>query len=88
VGGLWENFLVSERLKQNSYNESLVRSYFWRTKQQQKIDYVEELKGKLDAYEFKWNPKRNVNFPKTFTEEYDSKNLLVNRRNFRDFVGN
>jgi hypothetical protein len=46
------------------------------------------LAGKLTAYEFKWNPKRNVNFPKTFTEEYSSKNLLVNRRNFRDFVGN
>jgi uncharacterized protein len=79
--------LVSERKKQNSYQESLARSYFWRTKQQQEIDYVEELAGKLTAYEFKWNPKRNVNFPKTFTEEYKSKNLLVNKGNFREFVG-
>jgi len=87
VGGLWENFLVSERLKQNSYNNSLARSYFWRTKQQQEIDYLEVLAGKLTAYEFKWNPKRKVNFPKTFTEEYNSNNLLINRGNFREFVG-
>lgn len=88
VGGLWENFLVSERLKRNSYYQSLARSYFWRTKQQQEIDYVEELAGKLTAYEFKWNPKRNVTFPKTFTEEYKSNNFLVNKGNFREFVGN
>jgi predicted AAA+ superfamily ATPase len=87
VGGLWENFLVSERMKRNSYYQSLVRSYFWRTKQQQEIDYVEELAGKFTAYEFKWNPKRNVTFPKTFTEEYNSNNFLVNRGNFRAFVG-
>ncbi|MCL6257861.1 ATP-binding protein [Aquiflexum sp. TKW24L] len=88
VGDLWENFLVSERVKRNSYYQSLARSYFWRTKQQQEIDYVEELAGKLTAYEFKWNPKRNVTFPKTFTVGYNSNNLLVNRGNFREFVGN
>lgn len=62
VGGLWENFLVSERLKRNSSMESLARSYFWRTKQQQEIDYLEVLARKITAYEFKWNPKRKVNF--------------------------
>ncbi|MBW3470088.1 ATP-binding protein [Arthrospiribacter ruber] len=86
VGALWENFLISERLKANTYTKSLVRIFFWRTKQQQEIDYVEELAGKLHAYEFKWNPKRKVNFPKTFTETYQSQNQIVNRGNFRDFV--
>lgn len=86
VGALWENFLISERLKANSYTRSLARTYFWRTKQQQEIDYVEELKGKFHAYEFKWSPKRKVNFPKTFTEAYQSQNLLVNRGNFREFL--
>jgi predicted AAA+ superfamily ATPase len=86
VGALWENFLISERLKANSYTKSLARAYFWRTKQQQEIDYVEELAGKLHAYEFKWNPKRKVNFPKTFTKAYQSQNMLVNRGNFREFI--
>lgn len=82
---LRENFLISERLKTNTYNNSLARTYFWRTKQQQELDYVEELAGNLHAYEFKWNPKRNVNFPKTFTEAYKSQNRLVNKLNFREF---
>ncbi|PSL05690.1 ATP-binding protein [Cecembia rubra] len=86
VGALWENFLISERLKVNSYTKGLARTYFWRTKQQQEIDYVEELAGQLHAYEFKWNPKRRVNFPKTFTKAYQSQNTLVNRSNFREFV--
>jgi len=86
VDALWENFLITERLKANSYNKSLARAYFWRTKQQQEIDYVEELAGHLHAYEFKWNPKRKVNFPKTFTATYQSQNTLVNRSNFREFI--
>lgn len=86
AGALWENFLISERLKVNSYTKGLARTYFWRTKQQQEIDYVEELAGQLHAYEFKWNPKRKVNFPKTFTKAYQSHNTLVNRGNFREFV--
>ncbi|MFD2202370.1 ATP-binding protein [Shivajiella indica] len=87
VGALWENFLISERLKVNSYTKGLAQTYFWRTKQQQEIDYVEELAGQLHAYEFKWSPKRKVNFPKTFTESYQSQNKLINRENFREFFG-
>ncbi len=30
-GQLWENFLLAERMKANSYNETFVNSYFWRT---------------------------------------------------------
>lgn len=86
IGGLWENFLISERLKQNSYNKSLARSYFWRTKQQQEVDYLEEIAGKIDAFEFKWNPKRKVSFPKPLTEEYQSNNQVISRENFRNFI--
>ncbi|MCK5821818.1 MAG: ATP-binding protein [Bacteroidales bacterium] len=59
VGILWENFMVSERVKQISLNKDLRNYYFWRTTQQQEIDYVEEVNGKFFAYEFKWNKKRN-----------------------------
>lgn len=30
-GALWENFLISERLKQNKYKFTLAKPYFWRT---------------------------------------------------------
>jgi predicted AAA+ superfamily ATPase len=85
-GALWENFLISERRKQIFYQRSATLQYFWRTKQQQEIDYVETRDGKVYGYEFKWNPKRSISFPKTFTEAYDSINKGITRGNFREFV--
>ncbi|MGB2632184.1 MAG: ATP-binding protein, partial [Minisyncoccales bacterium] len=57
VGALWENFMVSERLKRNSYREVFSNNYFWRTWDQKEVDFVEEREGKLFGYEFKWNNK-------------------------------
>ncbi len=85
-GGLWENFLINERIKKITYSGSLANSYFWRTKQQQEIDYVEEVSGTIIGYEFKWNVKAKVKFPKSFIEAYDSKIVVVHRDNFREFV--
>jgi len=85
-GALWENFLVSERLKFNSYTSRSVNKYFWRTAQQQEIDYVEEMNGKLVAFEFKWNEKKKVRFPGSFLNEYDPEVAVIHRNNFRKFV--
>ncbi len=85
-GALWENFLVSERIKQNRYKLTLARSYFWRTTQQQEIDYVEDQGQQLSGYEFKWNIKKSPKLPKTFIEKYSAKGKIVTRANFRDFV--
>lgn len=60
-GALWENFLISERIKQIEYKQSLARTYFWRTKQQQEVDFVEENSGKITGYEFKWKKRRLLN---------------------------
>jgi len=84
-GALWENFLVSERLKQNTYKETFSKMYFWRTKQQQEIDFIEESKGRVFGYEFKWVSKK-FNFPKKFIETYNAETFLISRENFRDFV--
>ncbi len=70
IGALWENFIVSERMKSNEYYHRWVNSYFWRTKQQQEIDYLEEGGGKLHAYEIKWNPKAKSTLTKTFSDAY------------------
>ena len=85
-GALWENFLVSERIKQNQYKLTLARPYFWRTTQQQEIDYVEEKGQQLHGYEFKWNAKKGARLPKTFMEKYKAEGSIVTRENFRDFV--
>ena len=85
-GALWENFLISERVKQNEYKESLARKYFWRTKQQQEVDFVEDIGGCIYGYEFKWSDTKAKKLPKTFTEAYKSENKIITRKNFRDFV--
>ena len=87
VGAMWENFLISERMKYLVYNNLNTWKYFWRTTAQQEIDYLEELNGKMTAYEFKWNPNKNVRFPKTFTEAYPEVDLkLITPKNFEEFV--
>lgn len=85
-GALWENFLISERVKQNEYKESLARKYFWRTKQQQEVDFVEDIGGRIFGYEFKWSESKTIKLPKTFTEAYQSENKTITRSNFREFV--
>jgi len=86
-GALWENYLVSERQKRNSYEDHFCNSYFWRTKQQQKIDYIEEYEGNLHAYEFKWNPKAKYHFSKTFLRAYpNNETNIVHRDNIDQFL--
>ena len=71
VGALWENYLISERKKRLFYRNPYARSYFWRTTQQQEVDYIEEHEGELSAWEFKWNPHtKNRSLPSTFTRSY------------------
>jgi len=55
IGALWENFLISERLKYLGNNRLFANRFFWRTRSQQEIDYIEERDGILHAFEFKWN---------------------------------
>jgi predicted AAA+ superfamily ATPase len=71
VGVLWENYLVSERLKMLDNEGIQASSFFWRTTQQQEIDYLEEHGQNLLACEFKWNPQRKkTSFPRTFFKGY------------------
>lgn len=86
VGMLWENFLMSERLKQNSYKLTFAKPYFWRTMQQQEIDYVEQTGLHLHAYKFKWSPKAKARFSKTFLHTYDAEGKVIHRNNFREFI--
>jgi len=86
-GVLWENFLVSERIKHLGNNELDVKSWFWRTTQQQEIDYVEEHDNKLFAFEFKWNPQKKVRLSKTFSNAYPNHEFkVITPKNIHEFV--
>mgnify|MGYP001168731100 CR=1 FL=1 len=87
IGALWENFLIQERMKYLEYERKWAKVYFWRTYQQQEIDYIEESDGFFCAWEMKWNPKAKGFFSKTFVEAYHPTHLKVlNRDNFDDFL--
>ena len=87
VGALWENYLISERIKFLRNNGIWANFWFWRTAQQNEIDYVEESDGKLNAYEFKWNPKAKSKLPKPFAEAYPNAGFTtIHRDNAEEFL--
>lgn len=86
VGALWENLMVSERLKYHNNCGIETRSYFWRTRQKQEIDYLEESGGDIFGFEFKWQ-KGKWRPPKIFSETYPaSKVQLINKENYKNFI--
>lgn len=86
-GALWENYIISERLKRNHYKQKYIKSYFWRTFQQQEIDLVEVDETKLSAYELKWNVKKTSKLPKAFSDSYQVKDYkIINPDNYFDFL--
>lgn len=88
IGALWENFLISERVKMNAYHQKDVGTYFWRTTQQQEINFIEESNGEISAFEFKWNPRKSARFSKTFTNAYPVKEMqIITAATFESFVG-
>jgi predicted AAA+ superfamily ATPase len=87
IGALWENYIISERLKFTHYNEIFSNKYFWRTIQQQEIDYLEEREGKIFAYEIKWKSIKKNYFSKTFTEAYTNSNTqFITKDNYSEFL--
>jgi uncharacterized protein len=87
TGALWENFVIAERMKWLRYNNKHVDTYFWRTTQQQEIDYLEEENGQFRAVEFKWNSKQKARFSKTFLNAYPIANsMVISPENFEHFV--
>lgn len=88
VGALWENFFISERLKANHYAGRYARSYFWRTKSQQEIDYIEEIDGQFFAFEMKWNPhKAKASFPASFIKAYPvAEAVVVTPENYLQYL--
>jgi predicted AAA+ superfamily ATPase len=86
-GDLWENYLMTERIKYNTYTNKRINYYFWRTYDQQELDLVEEESGELRGYEFKWNSKKKIRVPSAWKNNYpDATFQVVNTDNYLDFI--
>jgi len=87
IGALWENFIISERIKYLNYSSSWTNYWYWRTKDQKEIDFIEESDGKIAAYEFKWNSSSKVRLPKQFLRTYtDSSFNIIHHDNLEGFL--
>lgn len=86
-GALWENFLISERMKKNSYAKHYCNTYFWRTFDQAEVDYIEEYDGALHVFEFKWKTN-NKKVPASLLNSYTvNSTAIVDTDNYEGFVG-
>ena len=87
TGHMWENFMIAERMKANEYGRKSTKSYFWRTEQQKEVDLIEELDGRLSAFEFKWDPDRKVKIPAKFTAAYPEATFeAISPKNAAEFL--
>lgn len=87
TGALWENYIISERRKYINQQRIESSYWFWRTTQQQEIDYVETDNNNIKAIEIKWNPKAKARFPDTFTKAYENVSTsIITPENFEDFL--
>lgn len=85
-GALFENFIIVEKIKKNSNNLTFPNYYFWRTQDKKEIDLLEEIDGKISAYEIKLK-KEKVKEPKIFKETYPNSSFAtINKNNFIEFL--
>ena len=86
IGQLWENYMINERIKYQEYKRISSNNYFWRTYDQQEIDWVEERGGSLFGYEFKWKEAK-VKVPSQWKKVYpDSHFEVINANNFENWI--
>lgn len=87
VGDLWENYLAVERVKKQNYLKIKTNNYFWRTYDQQELDWLEEKGEELAGFEFKWSETKKVKIPAAFTKAYPEATFeVINKSNYLDFI--
>jgi predicted AAA+ superfamily ATPase len=88
TGVLWENYIISERIKYQKYSSMLVNNFFWRTYDRQEIDWIEERHGRLYAYEMKWKEQQR-RIPPGWKKAYpDSEYKTIHQDNYLDWIAN
>ena len=88
VGHMWENFIITERIKRNLYNKrTFLQHYFWRTQQQKEVDLIEVEDGIITGFEIKRSAKKNIKAPAKFIEYYPNAQFYgINNTNLYEFL--
>ena len=86
-GQLFENLIISERMKMNSWLNKSAKSFFWRNYNQSEVDYVEVNDDEVYAFEMKWNSHKNNKVTRAFTNIYtDAKTEVITPESFMNFI--
>jgi predicted AAA+ superfamily ATPase len=86
VGALWENYLISERIKKNLNKNEDKELFFWRTYDGQEIDFIEVVGDEIAAFEFKWGD-RQPKIPVAFSQNYPQAQFqTINKSNYLEFL--
>jgi hypothetical protein len=86
AGAMFENWVISEKIKKSNNNRDFSNFYFWRTYDQQEIDLVEDSKGSITAYECKWK-KDTKKIPNDWKKAYPQSQFnLINKDNVFEFL--
>jgi predicted AAA+ superfamily ATPase len=86
AGLLWENYLISERMKKKLYKPELTDFYFWRTYDAQEIDVIESDADSLKAYEIKWKDKKSK-IPAAWQKNYPNATFnTINQGNYLSWI--
>ena len=86
-GNLFENFIINEFIKESEYKEKFDKFYFWRTTEQQEVDLIIEINGRLKVFEIKWNSKTKAKLPLSFSNKYpESEFNIINSENFFEYL--
>lgn len=85
-GQLWENYVISERLKRNEYERWHANHYFWRLSTGAELDLIEEKGNTLSGFEIKSNDK-SPRAPKRWLESYPTSSYqTINSLNWDKFI--
>ncbi|MBS3774232.1 MAG: DUF4143 domain-containing protein [Bacteroidales bacterium] len=85
VETLWKNYLISERLKKQKYQMARAKNYFWRTYDQQEIDMIEEIDGRLCGFIFSWNNNKHK-IPLAWRKAYpDAEVKFITPKNYLEW---
>lgn len=86
IGAIWENYLISERVKKNLNENSNKEFHFWRTYDGQEIDLIEVDGDEITTFEFKWGDKQ-PKIPAAFSQNYpQAKFQIINKNNYLEFI--
>ncbi|MFN3640727.1 MAG: ATP-binding protein, partial [Flavobacterium sp.] len=87
IGQLWENYLVSERVKKQHYHKMFKQNYFWRTYDQQELDWLETEAESISGFEFKWNEDKKSKVPVAFAKAYPEASFeVITQKNYLVFI--